>query len=167
MPNGKIVSRPGGSGVVETAMGMRPGTPSPMMTPSGMVVLRPGAAGAGASVIASGVERPGTPRPKTVGGRKTRRKTRRHRGGGSLTVIQDGSVWRIKETMSDGQSAVSPRTFSSFEDAAQMAKSLKTIKGITPDQPERQAIARAADALSRVTKTEKSLGGKRRRRRHH
>lgn len=98
---------------------------------------------------------------------KTRRHSRRHRGGGVLSVVQDGPVWRIKEVLEDGRSAMSPRTFASAEEATRMMKSLRTIQEMTPNQDERIGIARAADALSRVAKTEKSIGGKRRRRRHH
>ena len=169
MSTPKVIVRKGDPGIVKTAIGPRP--PTPIEPQQDLLVPQP--------IVAKGSPPPRTEEPPSAQsaftrrggrvrrGRKTQRRSRRHRGGGVLSVIQDGPVWRIKETAPDGQAAVSPRTFASFEEAATMSKSLKTIKGMTPDQPERRAIARAADALSRVTKTETSLGGTRRRRRRH
>lgn len=107
------------------------------------------------------------PLEETKGGRKTRRRHRRHRGGGLLTVVQDGDVWRIRE--SDGSfTADSEQTFASADEAMKMVSTLKTIKRATPVQEERYDIVRAGNTLV----TMKKRGGKRksksqRRRRHH
>jgi hypothetical protein len=156
-----VIVRKGANGVVKTAVGDRPPTPVPDMEE----LLKPSAVVAKGSPPPRVNEPPNAPSAFTRrGGRQRRRKTRRHRGGGKMTVVQDGAVWRIKENAPDGTTATSEQSWSSAEDAMQIASTIKTIKDLTPDQEERRAIAKTGKALSNM-----KTGGKksRRRRRHH
>jgi len=165
MSDPKLIVRAGAPGIVKTAIGERPATPIPTQG----ILIKPGAIVAKGSPprrvdeplnASSAFSRRGGRRHRS--GRKTRR---RHRGGGLLSVVQDGPVWRIKEDVggSGGEqvkdSAVSEESWPTAKGAMDMATLLKGIKRSAPTQEGRYDIVDAGKTLV----TMKKSGGRRRR----
>ncbi len=93
------------------------------------------------------------------------RGTRRQRAGGVGSVVQDGAVWRVKETLEDGSEHFSDLSWSTRTEAQQHLDAVNAIRSMTPNQQERRDVGAAVGVLARLKRGGRKT--RRPRRRHH